>query len=163
MDRRAVFRYMSIWGAAVALSEPDLLLAAAAPTQGNAAFNQSGYAPHSEKIVSLPGEDAADRSFQIYSEQTGRSVFQGQLTASSIDSASGDRVALADFSPLTVPGIYRLVVQGVRSQPFLVRKDAYLKPLALSVRAFYGQRCGCEVDLGGGYRHAKCHASGAYH
>jgi endoglucanase len=154
---------MTVWGAAVALSGPDLLLAADAPSQGDAAFNQSGYTPHSEKIVSLPGEDAADRSFQIYSERTGRSVFQGQLTASSIDAASGDRVALADFSPLTVPGTYRLVAQGIRSQPFLLRKDVYVKPLALSVRAFYGQRCGCEVDLGGGYRHAKCHQSCAYH
>ena len=154
---------MSVWGAVVALSGPDLLLAAAAPSQGNAAFNQSGYLPGGEKIASLPGEDAADRSFQIYSEQTGRSVFQGQLTASSIDAASGDRVALADFSRLTVPGTYRLVASGVRSQPFLLRKDVYLHPLVLSARAFYGQRCGCEVDLGGGYRHAKCHPSGAYH
>jgi endoglucanase len=31
------------------------------------------------------------------------------------------------------------------------------------MRAFYGQRCGCAVDLGGGYSHPACHRVGAYH
>ncbi len=154
---------MSLWGAAAALSGQDWLLGAAACSQCKVAFNQSGYLPDSEKVASVQVEDAADRSFHIDSEQAGRAVFHGQLTAPSIDGASGDSVALADFSPLTAPGTYRFVAEGVRSQPFLVRNDVYLHPLMLSMRAFYGQRCGCAVDLGDGYRHTACHPSGAYH
>ena len=163
MERRAVLRYMSIWGAAAALSAPDTLLGADASGGGNVLFNQCGYLPQSEKIASVQGYDAADRSFHIFAEQTGDPVFQGRLTTSSTDAASGDRIALADFSSLTAPGTYWLVASGVRSQPFLIRSDAYLNPLVLSMRAFYGQRCGCDVDLGEGYRYSKCHRAGAYH
>jgi endoglucanase len=35
--------------------------------------------------------------------------------------------------------------------------------LFLSMRAFYGQRCGCAVDLGDGYRYASCHAVDGFH
>jgi endoglucanase len=154
---------MSLFGAAVALPGWDRLLGAVASSAGSAAFNQSGYLPDWEKIASVRVDEQADRSFQIYSEQTGRSVYHGQLADPSMDAASGDRVALADFSPLTAPGTYRLEAQGVRSQPFSVGKDVYLNPLTLSMRAFYGQRCGCAVNLGDGYRHATCHRAAAYH
>jgi endoglucanase len=163
MDRRAVVKYMSLGGAAAALSGPDRLLGAVASTLGKAVFNQSGYLPDREKIASVGVEGGADRSFEIYSEETGGSVFQGQMTAPMMDTASGDRVALADFTPVTAPGTYWLVTRGVRSQSFPVGKDVYLHPLKLAMRAFYGQRCGCAVDLGDGYRHAICHQAGAYH
>ena len=133
------------------------------PARATAVFNQSGYLPDSEKIASVRVEGGPDRSFQIYSEQTGASVFQGQMTAPAIDAASGDRVALADFTPVTAPGTYRLVTEDIRSQPFPVGRDIYLNALMLSMRAFYGQRCGCAVDLGDGYRYATCHPAGAYH
>ena len=31
------------------------------------------------------------------------------------------------------------------------------------MRGFYGQRCGCAVDLGDGYKHPACHGDGAFH
>src|SRR5580658_1704092 len=162
MDRRAVFKYMGLLTASAALPWENRLLGAVSGP-GNAVFNQSGYLPDSEKIASVRVEGGSDRSFEIYSEHTGGSVFQGQMTTPLMDAASGDRVALADFTPVTAPGTYRLVTKGIRSQPFPVGKDVYLNPLKLSMRAFYGQRCGCAVDLGDGYRHATCHQAGAYH
>ena len=90
----------------------------AVTSPGDAVFNQSGYLPDGEKIASVRAENGPDRSFQIYSEQTGDSVFQGQMTAPAMDATSGDRVALADFTLLTAPGTYRLVTKGIRSQPF---------------------------------------------
>jgi endoglucanase len=162
MDRRAVFKYMGLLAGSAALPWENRMLSAVT-SPGNAVFNQSGYLPDGEKIASVRAENGPDRSFQIYSEQTGGSVFQGQMTAPAMDAASGDRVALADFTPVTAPGIYRLVTKDIRSEPFPVGKDVYLNPLKLSMRAFYGQRCGCAVDLGDGYRHATCHQAGAYH
>jgi endoglucanase len=162
MDRRAVFKYIGLLTASAALPWENRMLGAV-NSPGDAVFNQSGYLPDSEKIASIRVEGGADRSFDIYSEPTGASVFQGQMTNPAMDAASGDRVALADFTPVTAPGTYRLVTKGIRSRPFPVGKDVYLNPLMLAMRAFYGQRCGCAVDLGDGYRHATCHQAGAYH
>jgi endoglucanase len=161
MQRRAVLRYLSVCGTGVAFFGRMPMLAAAAPA--SVVFNQSGYLPNGEKIASVQVEDQRDPSFQIYAEKTGRKVLDAQLTNPLVDAASGYRVARADFSRLTTPGSYRLQTQGVRSQPFLVDNHVYENPLVLSMRAFYGQRCGCPVDLGDGYRHPTCHASGAYH
>ncbi len=156
-------KYMSAWGASVAFSVPDPLLGAASSGPSQAVFNQTGYLRESEKIASVKADDGRDQSFQICSEQTGRSVFDGRLTASSVDTASGDRVALADFSSLNAAGKYQFVAQGFRSQPFAIGDDVYSNPLMLCMRAFYGQRCGCAVDLGDGYRYPTCHQADAYH
>jgi endoglucanase len=80
-----------------------------------------------------------------------------------MDAASGDRLALADFSSVAIPGEYRLVAQGKRSESFLIGRDVYKLALRTAMRAFYGQRCGCAVDLGGGYSHTVCHLDGALH
>src|SRR5450755_11787 len=108
MERRAVLKYMSVWGASVAF--PPMVWPA--PAGSNLmVFNQTGYTQQSEKIASLQMEDLRDQSFQIFSEQTGHSVFDGRLTASTIDAASGDAVSLADFTSLTAPGKYRFMAQ----------------------------------------------------
>jgi endoglucanase len=160
MRRRAVLKYMSAWGASVAV--PPMLWPA--PAGSNlVAFNQAGYPQQAEKIATTRMETARDQSFQIISEETGHSVFEGQLTSSSTDAASGDAVSQADFTVLTAPGKYRFVAQGVRSQPFQIGNDVYAHPLMFSMRAFYGQRCGCAVDLGDGYRYPACHQADAYH
>jgi endoglucanase len=44
-----------------------------------------------------------------------------------------------------------------------VGADAYRHALWLTMRAFYGQRCGCDVNLGGGYAYSKCHLHDAFH
>jgi endoglucanase len=163
MQRRAVLRYLSVWGTGIALSGRIPMHGVAASGPGNVVFNQSGYLPNGDKVASVQVEDQRDLTFQICSEKTGRNVLGGRLTDPLSDAASGYRVALADFSRLTTPGAYRLLAQGVRSQLFMVGSDVYENLLLLSMRAFYGQRCGCAVDLGDGYRHPACHASGAYH
>jgi len=111
----------------------------------------------------VPLRNDASASFQIFSSHHKSAVFHGVLSAPLQDEASGDRVALADFSAVTRPGTYTLAVDGWRSAPFAIGKDAYREPLRLAVRSYYGQRCGCPVDLGGGYAHPACHMDGAFH
>src|ERR1700759_2912241 len=142
MERRAVLKYMSAWGASAAL--PPALRPALAGSN-LIAFNQTGYTQQSEKVASIQMEVGRDESFQIISEEGGHSVFEGRLTHSFTDSASGDAVSLADFSSVTASGKYGLVAQGVRSQPFQIGNEVYAHPLMLCMRAFYGQRCGCAV------------------
>jgi endoglucanase len=79
------------------------------------------------------------------------------------DPDSGDDLRTADFSSVTTPGDVRLEIAGLASDTFPIRRDAYADALRLATRAFYGQRCGCAVDLGGGYKHPPCHLQAAFH
>lgn len=49
------------------------------------------------------------------------------------------------------------------ASPQTVAKLSYDRALYLATRAFYGQRCGTAVDLGGGYKYPACHRQGAFH
>ena len=70
----------------------------------------------------------------------------------------------ADFSALKAPDKYRIELDtGVSGDSFPIRKDAYDNALLLTMRSFYGQRCGCDVNLGAGYAHPKCHMDAAFH
>jgi endoglucanase len=114
-------------------------------------------------VASVLVQTGADTAYSIQAVRTGKAVFQGTLGAPIMDAASGDRLALADFSAMATPGEYRLVAQGKQNEAFLIQKDIYRLPLRTAMRAFYGQRCGCAVDLGGGYSHPVCHSVGGFH
>jgi endoglucanase len=164
MRRRSALKIASFSAIATAISSKLALAGTSASSaQVDMAFNQVGYLVNGEKIATAAAPDPANASFQIYSEGSKETVFHGSLGGTVADAASGDRVAFANFSKWTRPGTYRLMAYGRRSEPFLIDNDVYLDSLKISMRAFYGQRCGCAVDLGGGYRHAMCHESGAYH
>jgi endoglucanase len=74
-------------------------------------------------------------------------------------------VRIADFSVLRDAGSYYLDVAGVgASHEFDISPTVYSRLFYLSMRAFYGQRCGSAVDLApafSGYRHPACHVAGA--
>lgn len=164
MRRRAVLKIAGLSAIAAAISDKFALAASAPDIPAlNLALNQVGYLANGEKVATVAAPDSANPGFQIYSEGSKEAVFHGGLGQPMLDAASGDRVAFADFSGWTRPGTYRVVVQGKRSEPFLISNDLYRDPLRLAMRSFYGQRCGCAVDMGGGYRHSACHLSGAYH
>ena len=163
MNRRELLEFAGLSAVALAVSEEVWAQAKSGLQPGGAAFNQVGYLTRGQKLASVLVRDPADLAFSVQSVRTGKTVFQGTLGAPMLDASSGDRLAPADFSALTTPGEYRLAVQGKRSETFLVGKDVYRLALRTVTRAFYGQRCGCAVDLGGGYSHPACHSVGAYH
>jgi len=182
MNRRGILKYAGLSALAGAISDSPISQAVvpqdAAPSTAvpsappSAAFNQVGFLPNGEKIATLPApassvQAGSNASFQIVpdiaADHGTHPVFHGTLSAPMLDAASGDRIALADFSAWIAPGTYRLTAQGRRSEPFTIGSDVYREALRLSMRAYYGQRCGCAVDLGGGYRHAACHLAAAYH
>jgi endoglucanase len=168
MQRRDVLKGLGLAVFATALPPGGAQLEAespATPLSGppGIALNQAGFLPHAEKIATIPARDDSGTSFQIISEHKDKPLWRGNLGAPMLDAASGDRVAVADFSAFSQPGTYRIAAQGRTSLPFVIAGDAYRDPLRLSMRAFYGQRCGCAVNLGGGYAHPACHAAGAFH
>ena len=133
--------------------------------------SQVGYLPQAAKAATVQwaahaNEDA--RSFRVLQVKPdgapGKRVHQGALSAAFQDKLSGDRVQLADFSAVKEPGQYRLEVEhgGAAALEFSVGGDVLREPLRLAMRAYYGQRCGCAVNLGGGYEHPPCHLKDAF-
>ena len=144
-----------------------------APAVRQIYLNQVGYLPGREKIatVILPAEQTGasteassdgTRTFHVRSTQGSAIVFTGTLSAPRLDPASGDHVCGADLSPLSTSGSYRVEVSGVLGDPFPISPTAYAEALRLTMRSFYGQRCGTKVDLGHGYKHGKCHPKGQF-
>lgn len=157
-------RYLGAGAVTLAFS-PQVLEAITSPAEtvpGNAiGFNQLGYLPSQPKRASVSVHAA---SFLLRSARKNSVAYRGTLSASSADAASGDTLQTADFSAFTTPGTYILELDsGQKTQPFAIGQDVYQHALQLTTRAFYGQRCGCNVDLGGGYAHPACHLKAAYH
>src|SRR5713226_361312 len=128
--------------------------------------DQVGYLSFAPKIAFVVSANPA-ADFTVRSKQDDSLVFQGKLSAPVDDSDTGDRVQAADFTSLVKNGTYYLEVPGVgRSWDFTIGPNVYARAFYLSMRSFYGQRCGTAVDLGPefpGYKHAACHMVGAYH
>ncbi len=165
MHRRQALKLGTVAAAGTLLSRAFAQSLTVTPTMTNPGIylNQVGYLPAGQKVASianLPAE--ASQTFRILN-QANAEVLTGTLTPAELDAASGDHVAQADLSPITTPGTYTLAVGDLRSDPIHIAPDAYKHALYLSTRAFYGQRCGCAVDLGDGYKHPICHTDGAYH
>jgi endoglucanase len=124
-------------------------------------LDQLGYLPQREKRAAIISGAAG---FVVRSAGDNAVVFKGYLGAAHADETSGDTIRVADFSSLTKEGSYRLELNsGERSAPFTIGPKVYRDALRLSMRSYYGQRCGCAVDLGGGYAHPACHLKGEFH
>jgi endoglucanase len=166
MHRRTVLKHLGA-GATLAASRSMHAFAQTLAASGpSILFNQAGFHPGAEKIAAVqytssPANPAA--SFHLRDRSSGKILHQGSLSAPLLDPASGDFLQEARFTALLTPGTYRLEVDGLSSDPFPIAPDAYAAALRTSMHGFTGQRCGCAVDLGGGYKHAPCHLSGAYH
>jgi endoglucanase len=167
MKRREVLRYL---GAGAAVMHPAVR-AVAELGDGSAGsvktagifLNQVGYASSGAKQATVRLSDGMPHEFLVRSTANNAVVFKGELGEAVDDAASGDRTSVADFSALRTTGMYRLEVGDLHGDPFSVTAQPYAGALRLAMRGYYGQRCGCAVDLGGGYKHPVCHVSGAYH
>jgi endoglucanase len=124
--------------------------------------NQVGYAPAAPKLAMVASETPGQR-FEVHRLPDGGKFLEGPLSGPARDQDSGDQIQIADFSPLTLPGRYEVRVHGARSPAFEVRENPWGGTLRLATRAYYGQRCGSAVDLGGGYAHPACHRDEAFH
>jgi endoglucanase len=164
MHRRELLKYMGAagmalhpWACAVGATSPDNA------TDAGIFINQIGYLPGSAKQATIRVAGASQRDFLVRSVADRAVVFRGNAASPASDDASGDQTSLADFSSLRTPGKYQLEIAGLASDAFPVASDGYASALRLTMRGFYGQRCGCAVDLGDGYKHPVCHADGVFH
>ena len=138
---------------------------AAAPTTA-IKVDQVGYLPNARKIAFVVSSKPA-AEFLLRKAEDSAIVFRGRLSAPVSDADSGHRVQLADFSQYQNEGRFYLDVPGVgQSWTFSIGPSVYLRAFYLTMRSFYGQRCGTAVDLGpefSNFKHAACHATGVFH
>jgi len=167
--RRSFLKSIAATAAASTLPHPLHALAqaplSATYTAPPILLNQLGYLPTHAKLATfllakLPTQ-TPPTTFRVRSENHAV-VLEAKLSTPALDAASGDTTTQADFSSLTTPGLYRLEIAGTLSDPFLISPTVYADALRITMRGYYGQRCGCAVDLGNGYHHPACHPDGAF-
>jgi endoglucanase len=127
--------------------------------------NQVGYLPAADKVATVQwpqGSREPARKFQMRRADGGEKVLEGKLSEVREDALSGDRVQLADFSDVRIPGKYLLDVEHGETTEVEIGGDGYRHALWMATRGYYGQRCGCHVNLGGGYEHPPCHLHDAF-
>ncbi|MBR4345731.1 MAG: glycoside hydrolase family 9 protein [Oscillospiraceae bacterium] len=121
--------------------------------------DQAGYYPESVKRAYIPFECG---SFQV-TDMNGAVCYSGSTFHAGKDSASGDDVWTADFTPLDRPGSYVIRAGGRTSAMFCIGGDVYSDVFDKTSKAYYYLRCGCGVEerYGGVWHHGKCHTSPA--
>ena len=129
------------------------------PTPIPVKVNQVGYKPADEKIL-ICKYDPEITDYTIV-DTNNNVVYSGKLTTDFANSKSGDGAQVkGDFSDLTTPGTYKVIVDGVgESYEFTIADDIYDDLYKDVVRMLYLQRCGCALDesLAGDFAHAECH------
>ena len=97
--------------------------------------DQVGYLEDYSKVamISLKGDS---KDFSLVDTATGKTVYQGKLTAKAYDEMSGEYVARADFSDFKVPGTYKLVAGGEESADFAIGKNVYAVPALQNWRSY---------------------------
>lgn len=121
--------------------------------------DQAGYRPGDEKVAVL----TFPASYFAVVDQSGMQVLSGSVVSAGHDEAFGDDTWRADFSGLKTPGEYRVVSGSESSEPFKIRDDVYIDCFDKCMKAFYFQRCGCELlpQYAGQWIHGKCHCGRA--
>ena len=111
-------------------------------------LSQLGFSTSMPKLATI---NSGGKSFAVRSKRDASIILRNALSNPILDEASGDQVQIADFSARKTPGVYFLEIDDSRkSAAFAIGDDVYGTALWLTVRSYYGQRCGCVVDLGSG-------------
>ncbi|MEO0996793.1 MAG: glycoside hydrolase family 9 protein [Pseudomonadota bacterium] len=108
-------------------------------------INQIGFLPGSAKqaVVASPNGD----SFGLIDTKTNAIVFEAALKPLSVWPPSGEAVRIADFSALTRPGQYRLVLdEKTPPVPVAIHAGVYAELARASLKAFYYNRSGIALE-----------------
>jgi endoglucanase len=107
-------------------------------------LNQTGFYPYGPKIGVVV--NAAKGEFFITTSDQKTKVFTGKLSEPRKSEFSDKKTSIADFSELSAPGTFVMVVPGVgSSHPFEIRARVHEEVAKASIKGFYYQRM--SVDL----------------
>lgn len=120
----------------------------------NIRLNQVGYYPGQQKLAtvlvtddSIKAEQAVLKlgEVQVIDAKTQQTVWTGKASASATCQWTDDPAWTIDFSTLTTPGEYVLRVAG-GEHPFTIKDNALRDLTIASLKAFYLQRTGVEIE-----------------
>src|SRR5690606_32312443 len=109
-------------------------------------LNQLGFYPDHRKIaVILNHEDAED--IVIWDAEKNEAVFKGKVAKDMHKAMSVLNSRIADYSTFNQTGSVEFVLNGVgKSYPFEIKPSIYKELGKASIKAFYFQRAGVELD-----------------
>ena len=112
----------------------------------NAVFtNQVGFVPAAAKRATVVSSATAPLAWLLL-DSAGQTAASGTTVVGGLDSDSGDRTHLADFSSAAATGDgFRLQVGARQSQPFVLRNNVYASLRRDALRFFYHQRASTPI------------------
>jgi len=120
--------------------------------------NSIGYLPTRAKHITVAGGGS---DFAVRRASDDSVAFSGTLGPAAVDTATGDMVAVGDFTGLTEPGTFYVEVPAVgRSVTFAIGADVFRAPFSAAMLGFLGWRCGSSVSFtygGSTFGHDACH------
>ena len=125
--------------------------------------NLVGYEADSPKQAFIVNTES--EHFEIVRLQDTEVVFSGSVEVhAELDSISGDRLAIIDFSSLNSPGEYVIKTTEkpkLISHPFKINENVYHDALLTMVKSYYYHRCGTAVGIETEWRYNVCHLDDA--
>ena len=123
-----------------------LLVSLACEKENNAAtnifVNQIGYFP--ELVKNAIVTSRAD-SFKLFSIDENKIVLTKKLPGPQYWSYSDEYVRIADFTQVTAPGKYKIIVDRNESFPFTISDTIYTAVSRAALKAFYYQRASTAI------------------
>jgi endoglucanase len=127
------------------------------------AVNQIGYYPNDSKQAFLV--NGSTEEFLVTDVNQNRVVYRGQpLQTLPPDPATGDSIAILDFSDVTREGEYYIQLADgdqVRSHRVFIKNDVYRDALITVLRSYYLNRCGIEINNETEWDRQICHLQDA--
>ncbi|WP_428241570.1 glycoside hydrolase family 9 protein [Gynuella sp.] len=135
---------------------PILLAAVSIPAfaeLGNPRVNQLGYIPNGPKVATYANNSSSPLNWQLW--KGNQLVKSGTTVPFGNDEASGEYVHQIDFSSVTTTGDeFKLRIGNDSSYPFEINADTFMAATFDSIRYFYHNRSGIEIETqytGGGH------------
>lgn len=119
--------------------------------------NQVGYLPNADKIAVFKGENLEGTTFDVVDANTNEVVYSGTLSNEKVYSKANETLCYGDFSNVKTEGTYYIQTETLgKSYNFNIASNTYDSLLNDTLKMFYLQRCGTEVeDTNVG--HSTCH------
>ena len=129
-----------------ALAMATLCAASMATAQSAIHLSQIGFLPRAPKVAVVVGADAS--TFAVVGAERGDTVLRGTLTPPKSWALSGEEnVRRADFSRITRPGRYRLVIPGASISATFEIDSTRIHDLAVAtLKGFYYQRTAIPLE-----------------
>lgn len=116
--------------------------------------NQVGYLINADKHATISEETS-----YVLKNEAGEVVQEAKNINLTLDENSGEQVDLIDFSKITEPGMYYFETPNAVSAKFRISENVYDQAFFDSMKMFYFQRCGMELEekYAGRFVHKACH------